>query len=86
MSVNEILPAITGAGGALVALAIATWALATGRVVARSMHDQIVADKNQRIAELLAANAAERQRADISTTAAQTTNQILTALHAEVTR
>jgi hypothetical protein len=76
VSGEQVLAAIEGAGGAVVALAIGCWLFLTGRLVSGRMH-------RERIDELKAAVAAERTRADAAVLAATTTNQVLSALHRE---
>lgn len=78
MSAGEILAAITGTGGALVVLAIGCALFISGKIVSGRMY-------NERAAELRQALADERSRADAAVLAAQVTNQVLAALHREVT-
>lgn len=85
---REVLAAVTGAGGALVVLAIGCWLFLTGRIVSRSVvmdKDKQLAEKDREIAEWKAAYAVERARSDAAILAVQGTNSVLAALHREVT-
>lgn len=84
---SSILPAITGSSGALVVLAVGCYLLIRGRIIPKSVLDY----RDKQIADLEAALAlerqradTERQRADTAILAAQTTNSVLAALHREV--
>lgn len=92
LGAKDVLAAITGAGGALVVLAIGCWLFISGKVVSRSVHRQVIADKDkqiaekgQEIAEWKAAYTVERARSDAAILAVQGTNSVLAALHREVT-
>lgn len=88
---KEVLAAITGAGGALVVLAIFCWLFITGRILPRSAHraaiadkDTSIAEKDREIAEWKAAYTVERARSDAAILATQGSYQVLAALHKEV--
>lgn len=84
---REVLAAVTGAGGALVVLAIGCWLFLTGRIVSRSVvadKDKYLAEKDREIAEWKAAYTVERARSDAAILAVQGTNSVLSALHREV--
>jgi hypothetical protein len=83
---GDVLPFITGAGGAIATLVFGITLLILGTLVPRTLHDEIVRQKDQQIANLLAANARERDRAEAAVAAAQTTRDLLAALHREVAR
>ena len=90
MSPNEILPAITGAGGALIVLACWVSILLSGKQVSKAVMDAAIAllksavdERDKQITFWQQAHAAERARADAAVLAAQTTNNVLTALHRE---
>ena len=85
MSPSEILAAVTGTGGALAVLLVVWWTFLTGRAIPGVSHREVVADKDRQISALTQALAAERTRADAGVLAAMTTNQVLSALHREVT-
>jgi hypothetical protein len=87
----HVLAAITGAGGALVVLAIGCWLFIAGRVVPRATlrsaiadKDKQLAEKDREIAEWKAAYTVERTRSDTAVLAAQGNYQVLAALHKEV--
>lgn len=85
---REVLAAVTGAGGALVVLAIGCWLFLTGRIVSRAVvmdKDKQLAEKDREIAEWKAAYTVERARSDAAILAVQGTNSVLAALHREVT-
>lgn len=85
---REVLAAVTGAGGALVVLAIGCWLFLTGRIVSRAVvsdKDKHLAEKDREIAEWKAAYTVERARSDAAILAVQGTNSVLAALHKEVT-
>jgi hypothetical protein len=78
----SVLPIITGAGGALVVLAIGLYLFISGKLMPTGMHKEIVSDKEKQIELLSAAYERERARADSAVLAAQTTRDVLQALHA----
>jgi hypothetical protein len=81
--VDNLLPLITGGGGALVVLALWVWALATGKLHSDPEFSKVVADNdglraaNDKLTEALAL---ERQRSDAATQAGAVTNQLIGAL------
>ena len=81
MSPEAVLGALTGTGGALAVLLYGCWLFITGKIVPRTTMDAAVAERDRQIALWQQAHAAERARADSATLAAQTTNQVLAALH-----
>lgn len=83
MSLADLLPLITGAGGGFVALIIGMYLLGTGRLVPRMTHKAICADKDKQIADLSQAVLRERERADGAILAAQTTLSVVSALRKE---
>lgn len=84
VSLSDVFPFVTGAGGALVVLLIAAWMFVRGTIISQPVHDRIVEDKNRQISDLAQALTRERERADAAVLAAQTTKDILQALHREV--
>lgn len=83
MDLAGVLPYITGAGGALVVLALWVTALGTGKQIPEKTHNEIVSGKDAQIRDLTAAVASERQRSDAAVTAAQTTLGIVAAIRKE---
>jgi hypothetical protein len=83
MSLTDLLPLITGAGGGFVALIIGIYLLSTGKYIPEKTHDTIVADKDKQITDLNQAVLRERERAEAAVIAAQTTRDLLQALHRE---
>lgn len=85
MDPSQLIPYVTGAGGALVVLLMLATLMITGRLIPAATHDDIVAGKDKQISDLTQAVKDERARADAAILAAQTTNAVLGALHREVT-
>lgn len=86
MTLQDILPLITGGAGGFAALIIGMWLLGTGRFIPREVHRQIVGDKDKQISDLSQAVSRERQRADAGVLAAQAARDVLQALHSERVR
>ena len=82
MSVS-ILPYITGAGGALVVLAYGVWLFISDKIMTRTAHERVLADKDRQISDLTSALRDERTRADTATLLAQTQAPFIAALHGE---
>ena len=82
MGASDILPYITGTGGALIVLLAGCWLFVSGKIYPA----KVLEDKDRQIADLRQAIANERLRAETAVLAAQTTNAVLTALHQEVAR
>lgn len=94
MALTDLVPLITGAGGALVVFAFFTLLLVGGKLIPESLHaeiveqvakgrDAVIADKDKQIADLNRAVDAERSRAEASTVAASATKDVLIALRRE---
>lgn len=83
MPIADVLPYLTGAGGAIAALTLGIYLLISGRLVPRGLHDEIVGQKDRQITDLTIARDKERERADAAVLAAQTTRDVLVALHKE---
>lgn len=80
---TDYLPLITGSGGALIVLAIAVWAFATGHVHSDREFAKLEAEnaalekENDRIREALAT---ERRTVNETAATGQVANQLITAL------
>lgn len=83
MSFADFFPYVTGAGGALATMLFGLWLFLTGRIIPKTTHDSIVVGKDRQISDLTEAVRTERQRADAAVLAAQTTRDVLQALHRE---
>jgi len=86
MSPAGILAAVSGTSGALAILLLGLWLFITGKIVPGTTMDAAVAERDRQIALWQQAHAAERARADAAVLAAQTSNQILAALHQQAAR
>lgn len=86
MTLADLIPLVTGAGGALVILVVAAWMFVTGKIIPKPVHDKITDDKDKQIADLIQAVARERQRADAAVIAAEATRDLVQALHSEAKR
>ena len=82
LTASEVITLVTGSSGAIVLLLGLFWMFTTGRIVPRWVLD----DRDRQITDWKKAHDAERQRADAAITALQATNQVLAALHREVTQ
>lgn len=92
MTTQDIFSAVAGPAGALVVLLWIAWLYGTDRICSAKARNRELADKDgqlaakdREIADWKAAWASERARADAGVLAAQTANQVLSALHREVT-
>jgi hypothetical protein len=83
MPLSELLPWVTGAGGALAVLLLVQTLFVADKIMPTSRHKQTVADKDKQIELLAAAVDRERVRGDAGVLAASTTRDILQALHRE---
>ncbi len=84
MTLQDLLPLITGGTGAFVALLVGIWQLGTGRVIPSKVHQLIVADKDKQITTLTSALELERRRADAAVSAGAATLELFKALHKAV--
>lgn len=82
---ENLLPWITGSGGALVVLALVAWAFYAGRIHADREFSKLETENDQLRAEngqLRAALDTERKTVNETASAGQVTNQLITALAA----
>jgi hypothetical protein len=93
MEPTDILPFVTGAGGALFVLIFGLYLFVSGKILPESVHDKamddkdvIITDKNKQIDLLTRALDRERDRNEAGVLAAQTATTVLRALHQEVER
>ena len=91
MSLGDIFPYITGAGGALFIMLLGWSLFFTGKFVTKGHHDEVVAgknavisDKNQQIADLIRANDHERARGDTAIEAARASRELIAGLQSIV--
>lgn len=87
MNPVDVLPYVTGAGGAIAVLLFGYALVLMGHFVPGNMHREVVvaykerlAEKDQRIAALEAASVADRNRADIAVEAARSSRDLLLGL------
>lgn len=98
MSLQDVFPFVTGAGGAIFALMFGYVLLLAGRLVTGHSHaevvagkdqiiaykDALIADKERQIAALTIANAHERERGDAGILAAQVTREVVEGIRKAV--
>lgn len=80
------LPYVTGASGALFVLLVWVWFLVSGKLISQEVHDKVVSDKDQQIHDLTLAVEREREASRAAILAAQTSRDVLQALHQEVSK
>jgi hypothetical protein len=93
MSPADVLPFVTGAGGALAVLVFGILLFVGGKILTEKFHnqcmvdkDKVIADKDKQIDLLTRALDRERDRNEAGVLAAQTATTVLRALHQEVER
>jgi hypothetical protein len=91
MDLKDYLPFITGGAGALVVLLLWVGSFITTRSITWKVHqaamtakDEVIADKNKQIDLMSRALDKERDRNEVGVLAAQTSVNVLRALHQEV--
>ncbi len=91
VSLGDIFPFITGAGGALFVMLLGWSLFLGGKILTKNHHDEVVSgknavivDKDKQISDLIRANDHERARGDTAIEAARTSRELIAGLQSIV--